>query len=374
MQDNHQGIRSNPFYLLHAMPRESDQKLLDRVQEMKLLYGISAEEAETWKKALMHPGSRLAAEIGFLPDTPKTEADALRTWLEHAELRRKDSKEAETGIASEESIPEPADFFAPHSSLASLNGVAAMLQYWSVSTPERACAACLSLAALLGQIRAETVQEEINRDREAGGHQKEESLPAVAACLQEHQEAIMTDMAKRCMEALSPYAFRRLRILLAEQFSNADGPYYRSQILDRLVCRHLGHAGAAEAEYNRIAAVRVMQAYKNAESREMNPSYNVSKEVLKRREKQHAELLEHLQLWNELTKPERMITRCKGYMEQTAKKLLEQVNDFLIFMVNTCHDFRGGRALLANMEELFSDMPQDSGEQIRQNKKKLYVG
>jgi len=61
-------------------------------------------------------------------------------------------------------------------------------------------------------------------------------------------------------------------------------------------------------------------------------------------------------------------------MEQTAKKLLEQVNDFLIFMVNTCHDFRGGRALLANMEELFSDMPQDSGEQIRQNKKKLYVG
>lgn len=414
MADN-QGLRSNPFYTLHAMPWETDQKLLVRVQEMKLLYGVSPEEAERWKNALMHPGSRLTAEIGFLPDTSAAEIDELRAWLEQAELRCKGRGQtdstagtisdtltdtltgtptgtpADTGI----SMPAPADFFAPRSSLAALNGAAAILQYWPVSTPERACAACLSLVSLLGQIHAETVQEEINRDRLTAGHQTEESLSTITYCLQKHREAILTDLADRCTEALAPQAFGRLRMLLAEKFSRRGSRFFRSQILDELVCRHLGHAGAAEADYCRTNAIRVMQEYKEAESgtagdsgkkNEKQAAGSKEEKIVKpgvsgygnkiiaaRRKKQHAALLEYLRIWSSLTKPERMIADSKGYMDQAAEKLMEQANDHLVFMVNTCHDIYGGRTLLAAMEDLFFDMRPDARDLVRKNKKTLYV-
>lgn len=368
------------------MPRESDQKLLERVQEMKLLCGISSEEADVLKKALLHPGSRLAAEIGFLPDTPEEEVEALRAWLEEAELRCAACTRADAAADPDDSVPGAADCFAPSSSLAALNGAAAMLPYWPVSTAERACTACRSIVSLLGQIRAETVQEEINRDRAAAGHQPEESLPAVASCLRDHREAILSDMAERCMEALAPCAFRRLRTILAEQYCKEDSRYFRSQILDELVCRHLGHAGAAEADYHRTEAVRVMQTYRAAEAGRMSggsqqgsgktsavsPAGAFRKEA-QRRERQCAKLLEHLQMWNTLTKPERMITRCKGYMDQAAEQLMKQVNDCSVFMVNTCGDYKSGRAVLGSMEELFFDMPQDVRMIVRENKKKLHV-
>ena len=73
--------KKNPFRVLEASPRDSREILNMKQAELALL-GESASNGQAALTALLHPQSRLEAEMRWFPGTEKAETDRLLQFME----------------------------------------------------------------------------------------------------------------------------------------------------------------------------------------------------------------------------------------------------------------------------------------------------
>ena len=365
-------LTENPFFILRATPRDDEKKILSRALDLKLLYNIDTQEAQN---ELLHPAGRLDAEIRYLPGVPGEQLEEIRRYMER----------------NEADLPAPD--FNPASRLACLNGAAALMESWPVTDVKSAEAACLCLAELCQETAAKDAFEEVNADRAAGKMEPVKESWEIIYRLNLQKSALLKGLCGR-LQTLSQNEWYDLRHRLADHFCGREDAYYRSPYLDEIVTRHMAFAVKPEISWQQERMQALMDTYREtAETGDLDekkqdtendnppekPALNTfqkksAKEMrdesnyLRQRKELIADLLSALEQWDTLTKPERMITRQKGFMESDADKLFSQLHKFFIELVTRYGDIPGYKALIRKLDDVFFDLSLTKKQMVKKNR------
>ena len=308
-------LTANPFYILGATPRDTDQVLIERSVDIKLLTGIDTHEAQ---EALLTPSGRLDAEISFLPGVDEDTIRNLRTRLEE--------KTDPSGI-----FPAPVFDYQPDSALALLNGVSALLDTWPVFDAAGAAAAALCIAGICSMLKTSSVLEEINKDRKAGGREELNNDSDILIRLKEHERELVSRLCGRS-EELSLKEQTRIQELLTDTFCDSNSRYYRMRTLDEMVCVHLAHkTGGERAKLEK----KIREGIKEYRETEKNNYTGEKGDADKVRARIINDLQKDLSEWDVLSKPSRRIATAKGYTQEAAYMLFQEIHSFFIYLAET---------------------------------------
>ena len=329
----------NPFYVLQATPRDTDEQLIAKALDIRLLTG---QDTQTARETLLQVSGRLDAEIAFLPCTDEEQIRELRFWLEDPS--------------------GPAPDFQPASALALLNGVSALLDEWPVSDAESAAAAAKCIAGIFIMADVNSVMEDINSDREKGGRAVLDNKTNIRMRMSIHRHTILSLLYRR-FEALPPEERTGLQDLLTDAYCNRTGAYYRNPVLDELVSVHLANqqmhlAMDAEKEI-REGIIRYKECVKKNDV--VHPQKGAAVSALYREEENKrkniiSQITGQLKKWNDVTKNTRRIIQTKGYTKKESTDLFNMVHSFFVEMDNQYHDRPVARPLIKTICEVFWDV------------------
>ena len=140
--------RNNPFRILGALPRQTRAEL-NELKEEAMLFG--GEEIEKALADLLHPASRLAAELYWFPQTSAETISDIDAFISRAA----------------KATPFPT--LNTPSALAIFNTVRYMLATVPLKDENRVLSLIYSMAIAADGLIAEEVIAELNADREASG-------------------------------------------------------------------------------------------------------------------------------------------------------------------------------------------------------------
>lgn len=362
------GIVSNPFYILQVGARDSDSRILTQAEDLKLLFGIDTTQA---RQALLHPNSRLDAEIRYLPGVPEEEIAKIRAYMEQI---------LEEGVPGRrpEMTALPIPDFAPEGVLARLNGASALLSGWPVSDLSSAKALILTVSDLVTQLSPETVLQELNEDRKAGGRPLIPDQYLVWNNVKEHLHELAAELAARCA-ALSAWDHYGLRKQLAQVYCDPQAVSYRSTFLDDMVSVHLAPGDLALSQREQGIIERIMDEYRqDVEKRRQRSVWkqlfggNDEQKIANWRKKKIDELCGALRGWDAETRPERLIARQKGIVPDYVDGLFEKTHSFFIELYSVRMDYVSAMSLICEICDVFTDVSQVKREFALKNKGLLF--
>ena len=338
-------MKTNPFFILHASGRDDEKTILKKAKETELLYGISTAKEQN---ELFHPTGRIKAEIGYLPDIPEESIDRVREYLL---AQDSDSK----------TLPDPMPDYMPKAGPARMNGAAAILSAWQIGDVISAEAACLSLVKLCDETTAKDSLEQINADREAAGIAPLKDTYMVRDILKSRKSKLLKELADRIRD-LPPALYRELRHNLAVHFCDKESPYFRSLHLDQLVTRYLSASLEAEKEWEK----KRIESYAGR-SRELADQKRIETRHLKQLNDQVTLLLESLAVWDQLTGPDRMIARGKGFTAGESDEMYDTIHELFIDII---HDgnLKNAKRIICCMDDIFTDVSSQRRDLIKQKK------
>ena len=371
---NKDSLRENPFMLLQVSPADPDAVILSKALDLKLLTGMDTQEAED---ELLQPGSRLGAEISYLPGLPETEAEKVRLFLQNA------GETGNTAHRTDREMPYPVPDLISGPGLAEANLASAFLDYWPAADVESAAAMCRSIIMALQGVTAAGAFEAICADRMAAGR----PLPdedAVKSRLAGHRRELLARAAKRC-EELPADQYLRLQEKLADAYCAPEDELGRSPLLDELVCVHLYQkelpAVSRITEEIQEKISRYHELHQSESAREIPPALKLSKnkkdkpsnsaEENKKKTQIIADICELLDAWDRLTISGRRISKAKGLSAKYSDEMFLSVHGFLVCLYNDYHDGWNGITLIRKIDEVFTDISPQYLELLQKNVKTL---
>ena len=343
-------IMKNPFYVLDVTPREDEHAVLSKATDLKLLFGEDTKDAEDM---LLHPGSRLAAEISYLPDAPDDAITRIRAFLDTASKRER----------AAEDLPLRPDI-GDVSPLARLNAAAAFLEDWPVENGAAGAeAAFVTVLRLIRQVTPKNAGDAISLDRSAAGIADISDPTALFAVLDEHEEMILRRIEERCA-SFSDEEYTSLRFRLTEHFLNPQDPLYRFPYLEKTVEEILGSRSAALKEELKMQVSEAVSSFRQAlliqfpnavtfTDYQKISVYSKNANIFK---PNADKVLKPLRAWSKMTMPDRMICQSKGYMMKEADTLFTEVHNFTVELWNKYRDKADARNITKELLILFPDM------------------
>ena len=212
--------RENPFAVLGASPQDPHELLLELETEMAL-FG-EAQAAEQAVSALLHPQSRLEAELGWFPQTSAGEIRELLACLEVLE------NQEEPMIR----IPQ----LHTRSTLAAFNSCWILLHFFIPVQTEQYCAVVHSFVTAADALLAPQVMEELNADRKTAGFpllQKEAELKKAIAGILERGAAWLADRLPPPLRR--PEQLDQITAALEKEVRDRHSPFYGSYLQELTV-------------------------------------------------------------------------------------------------------------------------------------------
>ena len=204
-------FNSHPFRVLGASPRDSRERLI-ALRGEAALFG-QAEAAETALSALLHPDSRLKAELGWFPMTEEGEIASL--------LR----------FAGQEKAAGPAPAFHTRSFLAVFNQARLCVSMLPLPGADAFSAALDSLSLCADTLLPDQVMWELNEDRKASGFPLLASVEELDAALSDLLNQTASDLLRRGLPSLRGLEARRLSQRLLLEYRNVKSPRHNSFLL-----------------------------------------------------------------------------------------------------------------------------------------------
>ena len=350
--DKYRALPENPFFLLKATPRDDEHDILNNAVEQKLLFGTDTEEAQ---QLLLHPNSRLTAEIAYLPDLPDKTIEEIREYL--------------SSEAGESAFPD----LAEANPLARLNAVSDFLADWPVENDTRSAeAAFASILQILNEIKTDNVIEAINRDRSSGRMPPVGDTALAAEKLREHTDDILKRLAKRC-SAFDENEYAFLRLCLALRYCDEKDPLYRSPAVDHTVNDILEPREVEKEQQLREAVQKSVDSFGNFLNTVIKPGMSneskasvlnlYSNEFRKRTD----EVIQNLLAWGKWTAPERMISQAKAFMANDVEKVCDLAEHFAFVLVHDCLNIRDSMAILKALCFVFPEMSVTRRNRVHKN-------
>ena len=202
--------RKNPFRILSASPGDPREALI-RLQGDQALFGDAAESARALAE-LLHPESRLEAEMRWFPQTDRALIDRLFAWLD---LPRR-----------EKTLPR---LILP-CHLANFNYVRLVLSEFPIGSTAQLHAVLRSLSVAADALLPRQVMAEINGDRNKAGFALLSDTDAVVSQLR----ALFTETVRFTVSRSGPAVFAGIRALsgeLKKDYTDRSSPYHGSFLL-----------------------------------------------------------------------------------------------------------------------------------------------
>ena len=156
MEDRLRWFWENPFRILGVKPSDPRQVLIRHQEDLSLFGEEAASDA---LNALLHPSSRLEAELRWFPQMKEEEVRELEAFLRERQLKGE--------ALWAKGVPGPAPSCQGSSFLAQFNVLRLSLATLRPVTYEGWRSSFLALAVVGDALLPEQVQEEINVDRSA---------------------------------------------------------------------------------------------------------------------------------------------------------------------------------------------------------------
>ena len=200
--------RKHPFWVLGASPKNTRQQLITRRSEA-VLFG-QEEAAEEALTALLHPESRLEAEIRWFPMTEATEIAALMRFVQ------------------QEKITEAPPPFHTRSFLALFNQVRLCISLLSHPRVEAFTAALYSLSRCADTLIPRQVKWEINEDRKVSVFPTLTSDADVDAAISGLLRETVDSLIRRRPSVLQGSAAKDLSGRLMKEYKDRESPQHNS--------------------------------------------------------------------------------------------------------------------------------------------------
>ena len=312
---NKNTITENPFYKFGVTPTDDKETLLALSDEAAFLDMDNAEEAAA---SLLNPRSRLEAEMNWFPGLPQETVNAI---LEYPE---KDTVEPYPVVES--------------SVLALFNAVQIFLSGWDMSQMQSAGALLTSFARIDSALDAEEITRDINKDREQAGIRPISDPADVETRLRECRKSAAADLMDRLSRGRDKNGLASMMKYAADLALGNDSP-----LMEMLAETFtLDNSGDAEKKYEYLLAkTGILTNSFTADERR-----NLTRDIVS-----------GLDDWHRLTLPSRTLLNAKGNFSDQERKLLHDIRDAAIDIINRYHQIDEGEKLLKKLSEVFSSMP-----------------
>ena len=204
--------RQHPFLVLDATPQCARDELMNKQSEAAL-FGEEQASADALT-ALLHPDSRLNAEIHWFPQTEREQIQAILQYAFHPILS------------------QPAPEFSTPSFLAQFNALRLLLSLLPVETAAEYKGVLHSLSMLGDCLLPRQVMDEINLDRKASGfpplRKPTEMEPSIVSLL---HETALAFLEKRPAQ-LSREEIQKIVAELRKDYKDRSSIYHNSYFLE----------------------------------------------------------------------------------------------------------------------------------------------
>ena len=225
MEDRLRWFWENPFRILEAKSSDPRGVLIRHQEDLSL---FEAEAASDALNALLHPYSRLEAELRWFPQMKEEEVRELEAFLKEQQPKGE--------ALRAKGLPSPAPLYQGGSFLAQFNVLRLSLATLQPQTYEGWRSLFLALAVAGDALLPEQVQEEINEDRRAANF-------TLVTDLEEVNQGIRDLFLETIQTQIQGVPVSRWPGLMAREYERAytdrESPFHNSLFLE-LAARELG--------------------------------------------------------------------------------------------------------------------------------------
>ena len=211
MTETAERYRSHPFRVLGASSRNTREQL-NALRTEAALFGRD-EAAEDALTALLHPDSRLDAEIRWFPMTEEKEISALFRYAE------------------QEAVTEPVPDFGARSFLALFNRVRLCLSLLPIPREDAFTASLYSLSLCADTLIPRQVIWEINEDRKVAGFPPLMSEAEADAAISDLLRETADSLIQRRPDSLRGRAAKELSERLLREYRDMKSPRHNSYLV-----------------------------------------------------------------------------------------------------------------------------------------------
>lgn len=213
-------FRNHPFRVLGASPRDTRAALAERQADLALFGDDGASEEAL--AALLHPATRLEAELRWFPQADTEEVERLLRCVEEA-LARGDKpwSDASRDASGMPNMP---------SMLGQFNAVRLLLSTLPYHSPAQLESLLLSLSVVSDALLPRQVMDELNLDRRVAGFPELDEAAELEAGLKALFHETLRELLSH-VEWKGDRDKRGLAESLREAYTNRTSPYHNSFLL-----------------------------------------------------------------------------------------------------------------------------------------------
>lgn len=313
----------SPFYILRATTRDDRQRIVARAEERSL--DLDSAASQKARSDLVHPRTRLAAEVAWLPGVSPNRAVQL---IELA--RNPDALRRETGLP-----------FLAHANL-----LAETFEHVSGDDDPADVATFIDeLAQLVDQLSAENVAREINEDRAVAGI-PEVRVEQVEAELSERRR-YFRDVIKVALDRMPSKALVSA-LTSAVEGATLGGKVHAPELIDELVDSYEVEAqGFLQAEAENVA--KLVRSAREAAGR----GESAVRPIV-------AKLEAVVRNWDWVAQPIQLSAKARGLNHDPSHEIALSVRSLAVDLFNEQGMLEQSSRITALLQEVFAELPEVS--------------